>query len=95
MAEGWLIQEGIVFISQYLHHIDPLQQHTFSVLKASKERLDDNIPSGKGRTTLTSTDLHARINTFCMLNSDAMKGWVEKFAKTKLERDNHRSQFRR
>ena len=25
MTEEWLIQEGIVFISQYLHHIDPLQ----------------------------------------------------------------------
>ena len=95
MAEGWLIREGIVFISQYLHHIDPLQQHTFSVLNASEERLDDNVPSGKGCTTLMSTDLHARINTLCILNNDAMKGWVEKFAKTKLERDNDRSQFRR
>jgi hypothetical protein len=95
MAEGWLIQEGIVFISQYLHQIDSLQQHTLSILKSSEERLNDNVQSDKGRTTLMSNDLHARINIFCLLNSDSMKGWVEKYEKIKLKKNNDRSQFRR
>ena len=31
MSEGWLIQEGLVFISQYLDRVDPELVHSFSI----------------------------------------------------------------
>jgi hypothetical protein len=35
MCEGWLIQEGLVFILQYVHEADSLLPHPFSISRSA------------------------------------------------------------
>jgi hypothetical protein len=84
MSEGWLIQEGIVFISQYLHQAYSLLPHPFSIqhsLSAMDVRQEDGstvIPQGMGRSVNLGRELRAKTTNFCILNMQVMRPWVDK-----------------
>jgi hypothetical protein len=70
MSEWWLIQEGIVFISQYLHPEDLSLPHPFSIrhsLSAMDVREEDSltiVPQGMGRNANLGRELRAELSSF-------------------------------
>jgi hypothetical protein len=70
MNEGWLIREGIVFISQYLHQVDSSMPHPFSIrhsLSTMDMREEDGptvVPQGMGRSVNLGRELRAKMNNF-------------------------------
>ena len=44
MSEGWLIQEGLVFISQYLHETDPSLTHMLSLSNLQDVKMESVVP---------------------------------------------------
>jgi hypothetical protein len=79
MNEGWLIQEGIVFISQYLHQEDSSLPHPFSIrhsLSVMGMREEDGptiVPQGMGRSVNLGRELRAKLNNFCIKNTQVMR----------------------
>ena len=75
LSEEWLIQEGIVFISQYLHQENSLLPHPFSIRHSLLEmdvRENDGpnvVPEGMGHNVNLGRELRAKMNNFCILNS--------------------------
>jgi hypothetical protein len=63
MCERWLIQEGLVFISQYLHEADSSLPHPFSISHSTSilEVKDGDgptiVPQGKGRSVSLGREL--------------------------------------
>lgn len=79
MSEGWLNQEILVFIAQYLYDADSSLLHPFSITN-SKFGLDVRVQDGPivvhqglGRQLILDRDLHARLNKFFILNSDDIR----------------------
>jgi hypothetical protein len=101
MSEGWLIQEGIVFISQYLHQADSLLPHPFSIqpsLSAMDVREEDGptiIPQGKGRSVKFGRELCAKLSSFCILNTEVMRPWVDRYNAARVSIETERAQIRR
>jgi hypothetical protein len=66
MSKGWLIQEGIVFISQYLHQAASSLPHPFSIrhsMSAMDVREEDGptiVPQGMGRNVNLGHELRAK-----------------------------------
>jgi hypothetical protein len=75
MSEGWLIEEGIVFISQYQHQPDSSLPHPFSIrrsLSVMDVREEDGpsiVPQWIGRSVNLQRELRAKLNSFCILNT--------------------------
>ena len=96
MSEGWLIQEGLVFISQYLDRVDPDLVHSFSIGQTLRKREENDVlPQGQGTRVTMDRKLHKKINTFCILNSEVMRKWVAKYNETKAMVTKELSLFRR
>jgi hypothetical protein len=53
-----------------------IEGHNFSVINSFEKRLDVNVQSSKGHTTLMSTYLYVHINSFFIFNSDRINGWA-------------------
>jgi hypothetical protein len=101
MNEGWLIQEGIVFISQYLHQVDSLLPHRFSIqhsLPAMDVREEDDptiIPQEMGRNVNLGRELCAKLNNFCVLNTQVMRPWVDRYNAIRVSIEIECAQIRR
>ena len=98
MSEGWLVQEALIFISQYLHEVDSSRPHSFSISSTrgdNRARMEGNVPQGKGVQVTMDVELLQRLNTFCILNSEMMKPWVAKYEDAKSRIQEERSQFRK
>ena len=95
MSEGWLIQEGLVFISQYLHDADPSLTHMLSLSNLQDVKMESVVPQGNGITIQLDRDLHMRLNSFCILNTEVMKCWVKKYEEERTKRHEERTLFRR
>jgi hypothetical protein len=101
MSEGWLIQEGIVFISQYLHQADSSLPHPFSIrhsLSAIDVREEDGptiVPQGMGRNVNLGHELRAKLNSFCILNTQVMRPWVDRYNAARVSIETKRAQIRR
>jgi hypothetical protein len=84
MCEGWLIQEGLVFISQYLHEADSSLPHPFSISHfASMLEVKDRdgptiVPQGQGRSVSSARELRSKLNTFSTLNTAVIRPWVDR-----------------
>ena len=85
MSEGWLIQEGLVFMSQYLDRVDPELVHSFSIGHTLRMREENDIsPQGQGVNVTMDRKLYNKVNTFCILNSEVMRKWVAKYNDRKV-----------
>ena len=83
MAEGWLIQESCVFISEYLSR----SQNNVLELWSTKddERLVGDVPQGNGAIKQFTQEVQIKFSTYCMMNSDGMQRWYEMYEKTRQE----------
>jgi hypothetical protein len=101
MSEGWLIQERIVFILQYLHQADSSLNHPFSIrhsLSAMDVRKEDGptiVPQGKGHSVNLGRELRAKLNSFCILNTQVMRPWVDRYNAVRVSIETERAQIRR
>lgn len=81
MAEGWLIQESCVWISEYLGDVDsdlPLLWST-----ADDERIVGDVLQGQGTDFRMSTSLREKVMKFCICNAPEMEKWVSLYEETR------------
>lgn len=93
MAEGWIVQEAFVYVSQYLASVDPSMPRLWTDEEDS--RMHSHVPSGKGKTINMTRELRAQVDNFCLLNSVAMSKWVNMWTDAKRTRSNDREAWRR
>jgi hypothetical protein len=72
MSKEWLIQEDIVFISQYLHQANLSPSHPFT------------IRQGMGCSVNLGRELRAKMSSFCILNTQVMRAWVDRYNAIKV-----------
>ena len=93
MAEGWLVQESLVFITEFLISYDPEMPKLWS--QDANIRITGEEPQGKGIMRKMDIRMREKINKFCILNSQAMEKWLEAYEEAKRQRLRERGIFRR
>lgn len=81
MAMGWLVQESLVYITEFLSTFDPDMPRLWS--QEEDDRLVGEEPQGKGLVRRMDVALREKINKFCILNSYAMEKWIERYTLAK------------
>ena len=73
MAEGWLVQESYVWITEYLRHLDT----EISMLWNTKDdkRLIDEVCKGKGLCFHLIDVTREKIQSYCISNAAIMDKW--------------------
>jgi hypothetical protein len=100
MSEGWLIQEGLIFITQYLHEADSSLAHPFSIrhsMSVMDLKVQDGptiVPQGMGRSLSLTWELQSKLNNFCILNMQVMRAWVDKYNEACLSIRRERAHIR-
>ena len=93
MAEGWLVQESLVVITEFLGSTNTemprLWYHDTDVRVVGEE------PQGKGVMRKMDGILRDKVMKFCILNSEPMQKWIKRYEVTKQERLQERVRFRR
>lgn len=78
MAEGWLVQESCVYISEYLAgKKQNIMPHLWST--KDDDRLTGKVPQGKGVLKLFDEEKRTKVHNYCMMNSDLMQKWYERY----------------
>ena len=79
MAEGWMVQESCVFVSEYLSH----SQNNVLELWSTKDddRVLGDVLQGNGIVKQFSEKVRSKVNNYCMMNSDRMQRWYEMYEK--------------
>lgn len=93
MAEGWLVQESLVLITEFLGSSDPEMPRLWS--QETNLRVIGEQPQGEGVMKKMDNSLREKINKFCILNSQSMEKWIEKYEEMKRQRVQERASFRR
>ena len=96
MAKGWLVQESIVYIFEFLRRRDISMPS--SVLwhdQKEDERMTSEVPQGKGKDHKMDSTLEEKINRFCMLNHPTMEKWIKAYDQERESRTIQRDEYRR
>ncbi|MCO5568202.1 hypothetical protein L7F22_021898 [Adiantum nelumboides] len=77
MAEGWMVQESCVFISEYLTR----SQNNIIELWNIKddERVVSEVSQGNGVVKRFSEAEQTKVSDYCMMNTDIMQRWYEMY----------------
>lgn len=61
------------------------------------DRLVSHVPhcQGKGRQCIMDRGMLRFINTFCIQNAQVMEKWVQRYAETRVRREQERQAYRR
>ena len=81
MAEGWLVQESCVWISEYLGRVDK----TMPMLWSTKddERLIDEVRQGKGLRFCMTDETREKIQSYCIANAILMDKWRNRYVEAR------------
>ena len=81
MAEGWLVQESYVWISEYLGRVDK----TMPMLWSTKddERLIDEVRQGKGLRFCMTDETREKIQSYCIANAILMDKWRNRYVEAR------------
>lgn len=93
MAEGWIVQEAFVYVSEYLASMDSSMPRIWT--DEEDPRMHSHVPSGKGKAVIMDRNLRAAINNFCMLNADVMGKWVNIYHEAKAKMEEERRAWKR
>lgn len=93
MAEGWLVQESMVYITEFLAHTNPSVPRLWD--NKDDERVVGELPQGKGSIRRMSEPFRNKVNKFCILNSEEMQKWISRYEEAKARRTTARADFRR
>lgn len=74
MAEGWLVQESCVWISEYLGRVD--QDLPLMWSNKDDDRLVGDVPQGQGTQFRMSESFREKVMTYCIANSNEMEKWL-------------------
>ena len=92
MAMGWLIQESLFYITEYL------STSNLELPRLWRQDENDQItgeePQGQRRQRRIDPIMQDKVSTFCILNSHAMEKWLHKYEDAKKEREQARLSFR-
>lgn len=75
MAKGWLVQESLYYVTEYLQTIDPLAPQLWSNNEDSK--IFGEVLQGAGKVVKLSPETRDMINTFIIYNSEKMQSWLD------------------
>lgn len=75
MAEGYIVQESLYYVTEYLLTIDPHAPRLWS--DADDEKVSGEVLQGMGKETQLTMDIREKINTFILYNSESMEKWLE------------------
>ncbi|MCO5580232.1 hypothetical protein L7F22_034098 [Adiantum nelumboides] len=91
MAEGWLVQESCVFVSEYLSR----SQNNALELWSTKDddRVVGDVPQGNGNVKRLSEEVRTKVSNYCMMNTDGMQRWYELYEKTRQEQIQAREEW--
>lgn len=91
MAEGWMVQESCVFVSEYLSR----SQNNILELWSTKDddRVLGDVPQGNGVVKRFSDEVRSKVSNYCMMNSDSMQRWYEMYEKTRQEQIHAREEW--
>ncbi|MCO5552535.1 hypothetical protein L7F22_006047 [Adiantum nelumboides] len=91
MAEGWLVQESCVFISEYLSR----SQNNALELWSTKDddRVVGDVPQGIGVVKRFSEEVQTKVSNYCMMNTNGMQKWYELHEKTRQEQIQAREEW--
>lgn len=93
MAEGWIVQEAFVYVSQYLYTIDPTLPRLWT--EEEDPKMHSNVPSGKGALFVMDREFQAIVNNHCLLNAPAMRKWVDMYIEARDTREREREAWKR
>ena len=73
MAEGWMVQEPCVFVSEYLSR----SQNNVLDLWSTKDddRVLGDVPQGNGIVKRFSEEVQNKVSNYFMMNSDSMQSF--------------------
>ena len=94
MVKGWLVQESIVYISEFLGRRDipmPILWHDHN----KDERMTGKVPEGKGQDHKMDSTLEEKINRFCMLNHPMMEKWTIAYNQEREGKTIQRDEYKR
>ena len=93
MAMGWLVQESLVYITEYLSTSDPELPRLWR--QDENDQITGEEPQGQGLQRRMDPIMRDKVSTFCILNSHAMEKWLHKYEDARKEREQARLSFRR
>ncbi|MCO5609400.1 hypothetical protein L7F22_063626 [Adiantum nelumboides] len=95
MAEGWIVQESLVYITEWIVEFDKETQESPMLWRLGEdERLTTDVAHGGGTSKRMDTTLEENINCFCMLHHPTMDKWLTTYETAKEERYDARRAFR-
>ncbi|MCO5574600.1 hypothetical protein L7F22_028388 [Adiantum nelumboides] len=95
MAEGWIVQESLVYITEWIAEFDKETQESPMLWRVGEdERLMTDVAHGGGTSKRMDTMLEEKINRFCMLHHPTMDKWLTTYKIAKEERYDARRAFR-
>ena len=92
MAEGWLVQESFVYMSEYLSKVDSSMPRLWSMIV--DERMISHVPQGKVKQRRMDHTMLQKVNSFCLQNAQVMKKWIQRFATAEKQRRAYRRAHR-
>ena len=92
MAEGWIVQESLVYIAEWIAEFDKESPMLWRL--GEDERLTTDVAHGGGSSKRMDTTLEEKINRFCMLHHPAMVRWLTRYETAKEDRYDARRAFR-
>ena len=96
MAEGWLVQESIVYISEFPGRRDvPMPSSVLWHDQKEDERMTSEVPQGKGKDYKMDSTLEENINRFRMLNHPMMEKWIVAYDQERENRTIQRDEYKR
>lgn len=93
MAEGWLVQESCVFISEYLLRSSNNVVQLWNT--KDDDRLLGEVPQGNGVVARFSEELRTKVSNYCMMNNEGMQKWYEIYEETRQAQIDAREQWKR
>lgn len=92
MAEGWLIQESLVYITKFLTK----ENFTMPALWTMEDdsRVAGEVLQGNDKEKLMDDAMIDKVNKFCMLQHQSMQKWLSRYERARKVRENDRRAFR-
>ena len=93
MAEGWLVQEAMAHIAEFLGRNDPLGAPQAWSNKED-DRVSSEVPQGNGNDYVMNEAFRDKVNRFCMLNHPAMDKWRQRYDEERHNVEQERTAYR-
>ena len=91
MAEGWLVQESCVFITEYLVNENTNIPRLWST--KDYDRAVGEVTQGNGITKRFTEQMREKVHTYCLMNCPEMQKWYERYEVKRQEQVHAREEW--